>query len=664
MNERFKTADNIRETEHVWIPMPDGTRLAARMWQPVTRTAVPAIVEYIPYRKNDMVRARDERNHPFFAAHGYVCLRVDMRGSGDSEGIMTDMYSGHELADARDMINWIADQPWCDGRVGMFGTSWGGTASLQASLDAPEALKAVIAVCATHDRYEDDIHHMGGCILTDTFEWAATLPAILASPPSQQVGPDWMDRWQARLDALSFPVEHWLREEARGQYWRHGSITHQSDRISCPVFAVGGWSDRYSNSVMPLVDARPDLVWGLVGPWGHHYPDQAHPGPGIGFQQVALDWWDHWLKRGKDPDWPKLRVWLGEFDPPSDAIDRRNGSWIETGPPAAETQTETFLLTHDGLMRQGDADTGFSGELKHDLRHGEAAGDTGYFGRFGGLPQDQIEDDARCLVFDTPPLIDDIILYGSVEVDLMVSGAEPANQLTLRLNDIAPDGRSSRVALAIQNLAFDGMLDVPHAPCGPELRRVRIRFHTKAYRFRRGHCVRLSIGTSYWPIIWTPPELGTLHIQDCSMRLPVMDGVASPLRQPLPAPRDLPENKSLVTLSAPRLSRRFEKASDGTIVTGWDQNEVGTYFPEIDTVFAFETHAKHVLKPPDPLSARSHVVHKTTFKRSDGIARLTSELDVRCTRHHYLLDGTLSVTWNGEEIFRRHWPLAVPRRLS
>jgi predicted acyl esterase len=234
----------------------------------------------------------------------------------------------------------------------MFGTSWGGTASLQASADAPPALKAVIAVCATHDRYEDDIHHKGGCLLTDSIEWGATLPAILASPPdAATVGLRWREMWRERLENLAFPLETWIREEARGAYWRRGSVTHRRDAISIPVFCVGGWSDRYSNSVMSLVDARPDLVWGLVGPWGHHYPDAGHPGPAVDFQRIALEWWDHWLKRDGNGalDWPRLRLWLREFDPPANALDHRRGSWIEAGPPSRESAPRLFHLVDGGL---------------------------------------------------------------------------------------------------------------------------------------------------------------------------------------------------------------------------------------------------------------------------------------------------------------------------
>ena len=354
-----------------------------------------------------MVRARDERNHPYFAAHGYACLRVDMRGSGDSEGHMPDMYTPSELADARQVIDWIANQPWCDGSVGMFGTSWGGTASLQASIDAPTALKAVIAVSSTHDRYEDDIHHKGGLILTDSIEWGATLPAILALPPSAEaVGGDWRALWRERLEKLTFPLETWVREEERSPYWQQGSITFQAERIACPVLVIAGWSDRYSNSVMSLVDQRPDKVWGIVGPWGHHYPDVGHPGPAMGFQQEALRWWDFWLKGRGDAvaDWPRLRVWLREFDPPADIIDRRNGGWVEMdAPPGAVSQELTLCPSRRTLGPRRPA-TGDRQEIPYDLLVGAAAGDTGYFGRFGGLPTDQHPDDARSLVFETAPL--------------------------------------------------------------------------------------------------------------------------------------------------------------------------------------------------------------------------------------------------------------------
>ena len=409
--------ENFQSLEHVWIEMPDGVRLAARIWLPSSALTnpAPAVFEYIPYRKVDMVRARDERNHPYLAENGIVAVRVDMRGSGDSEGQMSDMYCEEELNDARHVIKWLTSQPWCNGKIGMFGTSWGGTASLQANVNAPDALKAIIAVCATHDRYEDDIHHMGGCLLTDSVEWGATLPAILGAPPSANVEDNWFEMWKARLDELSFPLETWLRNEDRGSYWRHGSVIHQLDQMRAPILCVGGWSDRYSNSVMSLVDRRPDLAWGIVGPWGHHYPDHAHPGPGVGFQELMLEWWQHWLVKDNpsEPEWPKLRTWVRSYDSPADAINIRSGSWVQT--PASK---EIISLTEWHLSKEGlNKDVSeIQLDLPSNLKAGSKGADTGYFGRFGGLPLDQSYDDKASLSFDTKPLEKDCLIYGAARL--------------------------------------------------------------------------------------------------------------------------------------------------------------------------------------------------------------------------------------------------------
>ena len=527
-------AGGIREIEHCWIEMPDGIRLSARIWMPPESAPgpYPALLEYIPYRKRDMTRVRDERNHPVFASRGYVCLRVDMRGSGDSEGLMADMYAEEELADAREVIDWIASQSWCNGRVGMFGTSWGGTASLQAAVDAPEALKAVLANCATIDRFEDDIHYMGGSLLTDSIEWGATLPAILAAPPdSATVGADWYAMWRKRLDKLSFPLERWLQESHFGSYWRHGSVRFQSDRLRCPILAIGGWSDRYSNSVLPLVRSRPDLCWGVVGPWGHHYPDQGHPGPAMGFQALALGWWDHWLKQDRpgDLDWPKLRLWRREFDPPADSRDLRAGAWIEMGAAENPEPAASYSLSGGALSVAAAPDASLQA-VPFRLAHGAAAGDTGYFGRFGGLPLDQRRDDDLSLTFDTGPLEAAVTTVGAPELQIGVSRARDGGQLVLRLCDVAADGTSALVCRTIVNLAqHDRTLD------GSE-ERYRIRFPNTAYRFAAGHRIRLCLAASYWPLVWPDPADAGIEIrsEDARLCLPAPPADAAPMRAEFP----------------------------------------------------------------------------------------------------------------------------------
>ena len=645
-------ACKVTETEHLWIEMPDGVRLAARLWLPDTGGTVPAILEYIPYRKRDMVRARDERNHPFFAANGYACLRVDMRGSGDSEGVMPDMYDDAELEDARHVIDWIARQDWCNGRVGMFGTSWGGTASLQAAVDAPAALKAVVANCATINRFQDDIHWMGGCVLTDTLEWAATLPAILAAPPdAATVGDQWMQQWRHRLEAMTLPHLNWVREDRRDPYWSRGSVHLSVDRLSCPILTIGGWSDRYSNSVMPLVAARPDLCRGIVGPWGHHYPDHGEPGPAINFQEVALEWWDHWLKGdGSSIEaWPALRIWERMFDVPQDRLTERNGGWLELDAAANDTQTRLHL-TATGLSSSPD-----DGDTRHDvpfdLAHGSDAGDTGYFGRVGGLPLDQSQDDARSLCFDSAVLDDDLAFLGHAELKMRVIPDVLPAQLACRLCDVAPDGRSNLITRTILNLEMDGSLDsMSDAIPGAEMT-VRMTFPSCAYRLRAGHRLRLAVGSCYWPLLWPAPAIprSQIVLTGSSLSLPTVTSTASPLTANFPVACDLPTHKPW-TVSSKGALRRIGTATtdDGIIESGWHQPETTIMFNKAGVGFSYETETRYSCPADRPELARCSVSYMLVIHRGDGDAAISSSVSLVNGTSGGQTEARIEARWNGE----------------
>ncbi|HKK51557.1 MAG TPA: CocE/NonD family hydrolase, partial [Myxococcota bacterium] len=325
--------EQVRHVENLWIPLPDGTRLAARLWLPESAhdEPVPAILEYIPYRKRDTTRLRDETNHPYFAGHGYACIRVDLRGSGDSEGVLRDEYLPQELEDGVEVIRWIARQSWCSGQVGMIGISWGGFNGLQIAALRPPELKAIVTVCSTDDRYADDVHYMGGCLLGDNLSWASTMFAYNSLPPDPEiVGEKWRDLWQQRLEGSGLWLDTWLRHPRRDEYWQHGSISEHYERVSIPVMAVSGWADGYSNAVFRLLKHLSGPRMGLVGPWSHRYPHMGVPGPAIGFLQEALRWWDHWLKgieTGVESE-PMLRVWMLESMPPTTSYAQRYGHWI------------------------------------------------------------------------------------------------------------------------------------------------------------------------------------------------------------------------------------------------------------------------------------------------------------------------------------------------
>ena len=193
----------VKTVENIFIPLKDGTRLAAKMWLPedAEQKPVPVILEYIPYRKRDGTRTRDQGLHMYFAGHGYACVRLDIRGTGDSEGLIDDEYTVQEQLDGCEAIAWLAKQSWCDGQVAMIGISWGGFNGLQIAARQPPALKTIITVGSTDDRYATDIHWVGGCISKDNFDWSSTMFAHNDLPPDPEiVGEKWRAMWKARME--------------------------------------------------------------------------------------------------------------------------------------------------------------------------------------------------------------------------------------------------------------------------------------------------------------------------------------------------------------------------------------------------------------------------------------------------------------------------------
>lgn len=515
--ERFEHP--VRVIEHVWIPMPDGTRLSARVWLPegAETAPVPAILEYIPYRKRDFTAVRDSRNHPYLAGHGYACVRVDLRGSGESEGVLTDEYLPQELDDGVNVIAWIAAQPWCDGNVGMIGISWGGFNGLQIAALRPPELKAVVSVASTDDRYADDVHYMGGCLLGDNLSWASVMFAYNSLPPDPAVvGECWRQMWLERLEHSGLWVDNWLRHQRRDAYWRHGSICEDFSRVQVPVLAASGWADGYSNAVFRLMEHLPGPRKGLIGPWSHKYPHLGVPGPAIGFLQEVLRWFDHWMK-GRDTgvmDEPMLRVWMQESVPPTTGFDERPGRWVgeDCWPSPRIEWRELFMaparLTEDsGKLRRGESEM----TLQSPLTVGLFAGKWCSYAAGPDLAHDQRQEDGGALIFDTLPLEEDVEVLGGPELVLELEAEKPVAMVAARLSDVAPNDEATRVTYGLLNLTHRDSDEEP-APLEPGRRyTVRVRMNGVAQVFPKGHRLRVSLSTSYWPLAWPPPEPARLH---------------------------------------------------------------------------------------------------------------------------------------------------------
>ncbi len=616
----------IEDLPDLGILMPDGCRLSARVWRPVDADArpVPAILEYLPYRKRDGTAARDALTHPYLARRGYACVRVDMRGNGDSQGLMADEYTERELADAVAVIDWLAAQPWCSGAVGMMGISWGGFNALQVAALQPEPLKAIITLCSTVDRFADDIHYKGGCLLNENLGWGATMWAYSSRAPDPALRPDWREMWLERLQNEPFLPATWLRHQRRDAYWRHGSVCEDFGAIKARVLAIGGWGDAYKNAVPRIVENISGAK-GIVGPWVHKYPHFAVPEPRIGFLQEALRWWDRWLK-GIDTgvqDDPDYRVWLMDGVRPATWYTERPGRWIaERGQATARIPHRRLHLTDAGLRADADA---LSARIRSPQHCGLAAGEYCAIWLGPELPGDQRADDALSACFDSAPLAGDMDLMGAPHLHLHLASDRPQAQIAVRLNHVHPDGASTRITYGVLNLSHRGdPADPAPLPPGRPVE-IGLALDHIAYRVPRGHRLRVAVSSAYWPLVWPAPESATLTLTRGVLELPMRETAGGD--ECAFAPPDAAAPRRTEDLRPAAHERRIETdmtTGEVRLVIVDDfgkQRDCGHGL--ISGSVARETWSIH---PDDPLSARGRC-HWTTELERGGIALRT---ETRC----------------------------------
>ena len=502
-----------RMTENVWIPGADGRRLAARIWLPGTLPAA-AILEAHPYRKRDFWRPLDEIWAPHLSAAGFAFVRLDLRGSGDSEGVLADEYLEIEHADLLAVIDWLAKQPWCTGAVGLRGTSWGGIEALQVAALRPAPLKAVIAHCATDDRFGNECHYVGGALGLANFEWGLLFRCFTLMPPDPMIaGASWQRRWQERLDAASPILATWLSHQQNDRYWRHGSVAVDYDRIDVPVWITSGWLDAYVDTVPRLLANLKAPVRGLIGPWGHSDPLFASPGPGIDWVHQEIAWWNRWL-RGHAPtgsEAPQLSVFVTHGAPAAQVPHPIRGHWVEFQRWPSARIGSLILYPNAGGLRRAPATAGWcevsSAVVGLGFRHW-----LNLVPALELLADDQAADDRRSLTFDTEPLDADIDLLGCAELCTQVRCDRPVAQLAARLCDVGPDGSSALVSWSVLNLThrYGSASPQPLVPDASTL--ITLAFRMRAHRFRKGHRIRLAISQGLWPLAWPAPRATRLEI--------------------------------------------------------------------------------------------------------------------------------------------------------
>ncbi|MFH9709438.1 CocE/NonD family hydrolase [Streptomyces luteogriseus] len=667
-----------KEEEHVTIPMSDGVRLSAHIWRPTSsdQEPVPAVLEYIPYRKRDLTAVRDSIHHPYLAGHGYACVRVDLRGTGDSEGVLRDEYLEREQADAEEVLAWLAEQPWCDGGTGMMGISWGAFAALQVAARRPPSLKAIAIASFTDDRHADDMHYMGGALLSDNLAEAGTMFAYGTCPPDPAVvGERWREMWHERLENTEPWVLEWLRHQRRDDYWRHASVCEDYTSVRCPVLASSGWADGYSNAVTRLLGNLDVPRKGLIGPWSHKFPHLGEPGPAIGYLQELVRWWDHWLK-GVDNgvmDGPMLQAWMQDSVPPSTSYEERPGRWVgEPHWPSPHIRPVTHPLSRHTIGPAQDtsaaaSEAGAAMTVRSPLSVGQFAGKWASYNAPPDLPYDQREEDGGSLVFDSEPLTEPVEILGSPSVELDLSVSEPVALVAARLSDVSPDGAATRVSYGILNLTRRDSTESPE-PLEPGRRyRATVPLNGVAQAFPPGHRIRLSLSTSYWPLAWPAPKpaLLSVHEHSSTLTLPV---------RPLDEPDEVPsspfgEPEGTAPLAMTQVTPPEER---------WDvKRDLIDYRSELDIVkdrgtVRFEdiglesgrrAHERYTAVADDFTSVGGETTWTMRFRRDDWDVRVVTHTRLTCDETDFFVDATLDAYEADRRVFSRTWNEKVPRDL-
>ena len=657
--------------EHVSIEMADGARLAATLYLPDETDGQagpwPAVLEALPYRKDD-VTGHSRSEYRRLAEAGYVLCRLDVRGTGSSEGIATDEYPAVERTDMTAVIDWLATQPWSLGTVGMYGYSYSGFNSIQIAMERPPALKAIIPIYATDDRYGDDVHFYGGVVKQlDQIDYPTYMVAMNALPPVPSIyGEGWREEWARRLETTEPWVLTWLEHQRLDDYWKAGSLFTDYASIECPTMIVAGWADGYRNNSLRTFEQLRCPKRLVIGPWAHAATDTSLPGPNHDLIPEHIRWWDRWLKgidNGIDREPPILLFAQRSTLPAPDRAEVR-GEWrYEPAWPAERLRpTECKLAA---------AETNRSGEGPDELEVRGDVGHTAWISCAGvlpwGQPDDQRPDELHSLTYTWEPQDRELEVLGHARLRARVTSSAPVAFLSAKLCDVFPDGTSSLVARGMLNLTHRESREHPSALTPGEPVDVELTLEATSWTFEPGHRVRLDLAGTDWPNAWSPPAPVTLTFDRSSatFELPVLDGPSPVAERPQLAPPSVGDPDEAAG-SDPYEGVRWSVTHEAlTRITS--ANAGSTFSDEAtDAVPAARSHYDGVVSvstlDPGTAVARGEAEYEMRWPEATVISRAELTISSDATAYHTTID--LVVHENGEERFRRRWERAIPRDLT
>ena len=657
------------EVRHLLVPTRDGTRLSANLFRPATEERVPVVVEYTPYRKDDLRGAARDFGHFYFAERGIASVQLDVRGTGDSDGFVTDEYQHpQEQQDGYDALEWLARQPWCNSKTGMWGTSYAGFTALQVAQIQPPSLAAIAPIYATDDRYTDDMHFRGGAVdgWSVIGSYALGMVTRNALPPYPELtGEHWRAVWDLRLQKNIPWLIRWLEEQLDGDYWR-STLGRMYDRVRVPTLIIGGWADFYVNASLRWF-AHLDVPKKLImGPWPHIPPDAAKPGPRINFLHEITRWFTEHLKGEPTGilDEPPVTVFIQHYRRPDASTDTAPGIWRfeEALPPARAAEREWYL--------GAKADLGHSPPIAQHVAERQYVpfvgfADLGFAGGAIGWGE-QGANEAFSVTYTSKPMSQDLEILGFPRLTLYASTAAEVAFFAARVSDVAPDGASTLVCKGLLNGTRRNGMDRAEPLVPGEIYRLAIDLDATSWVFPKGHCIRIAISGADFPEVWPSPSPYVLRVYSgsshpSSVTLPVAPAARVQLPEP-PLQAPPPRRSQFVHTSDRTATSIIYDVATRTMTAQRRLGEIVRH-PDGATVITSEHTTQMAVSASDPADALAKAWDRKTLRRPGLDVESTATAELKSTAAEFHLDLTLDVTLNGAPHWNNRWTRTIPRRL-
>lgn len=519
---------------HQRVAMRDGVHLDTNVFHPSGTGRYPTILIRTPYNKG----AGLIYGYAVFVERGYAVVTQDVRGRYASEGVFDPL--AQEGPDGYDTLNWIARQPWSDGKVGMIGGSYPGIAQWKAAITGNVHLTAIFPAVSGCDDYLDRFYSPGGATkLGHRLLWFSenfALPGFLRPRFS-----DYVSHLPIRTSDVSATgrtigaYQKAMNHPSYDDFWKRLSVKEHMDRVHVPVFAVGGWYDNYVDSDLAAFAAL-DRVPGhpehrvLIGPWGHNVlsrlagvdfgPDASAP-----LRTYQLAWFDRWLKG-------RSNVVFDDSAPVRIFVMGANHWRDEQSWPLARTKYTPLYLGSKGHANSVEGD----GELHWSEQASEKPDQFTYNPRtpvptmggavccnvkifpWGPMDQAPVESRQDVLVYTSQVLKHELEVTGPVKVVIYASTTAPDTDFTAKLVDVFPNGEARNLCDGILRLRYRNGLDKPVMAHPGEIYPVTIAAGVTSNVFFPGHRIRVEISSSNFPRFDRNPNTGAPVADERAMK--------------------------------------------------------------------------------------------------------------------------------------------------